>query len=248
MRLTAVTPLNSLLVVLIAGLVCDSLKFSCAWSPSSSGISSSIRPRATTRALFLSNANGDVNENVVDDAYSSESPTISITNSSTSGNRRRMLHQTLAATLAVSTARPARADVTNKIASSSALRALGKVQTQLPIKLLPEAQSNNYAGVNACLREPPFDTLRKNMLILVRGGEDGPKAKELTVASKRLIGVLEAMDATASLGIRGGKTAPDPFRLGMDYEDVVREVYAFVKVGTEAAGIPLQVESSMRSF
>eukprot|EP00581_Thalassiosira_minuscula_P007436 CAMPEP_0183706634 /NCGR_PEP_ID=MMETSP0737-20130205/3395_1 /TAXON_ID=385413 /ORGANISM="Thalassiosira miniscula, Strain CCMP1093" /LENGTH=257 /DNA_ID=CAMNT_0025934091 /DNA_START=195 /DNA_END=968 /DNA_ORIENTATION=+ len=161
-------------------------------------------------------------------------------------SRRNALHQTLLATTATITlgittlpTSPANADVTNKIAGTTALRSLSIIQTQLSKKLLPVAQSNDYVGVKQAIREPPIDGLRKNMLVVVRGGEDGPKAGELLAAYKRLIQSLENIDATASLGMRGRKMS-DPFQLTMEYEEVEKALGVFIKVGAEAADIPLQ--------
>jgi len=151
----------------------------------------------------------------------------------------------------------ANADVTNKIASSTALRSLKIAQSQLPIKLLPVCQSNNYIGVKKVLRESPFDELRKDLLTVVRGGEDGSKADELLLAYKQLIKALEAIDATASLGMRGtsrgvfggldmtGLTgSPDPFQLGIEYEDIVKAMDVFIKIGYESGDIPVQYDST----
>jgi len=150
----------------------------------------------------------------------------------------------------------ANADVTNKIASSTALRSLKIAQSQLPIKLLPVCQTNNYIGVKKVLRESPFDELRKDLLTVVRGGEDGAKADELLLAYKQLIKSLEAIDATASLGMRGtsrgvlgldmtGLTgSPDPFQLGIEYEDIVKAMDVFIKIGYESGDIPVQYDST----
>lgn len=137
---------------------------------------------------------------------------------------------------------PANADVTNKVAGSTALRSLSRAQGQLRAKLLPPAQSNNYVGVKTALREPPFDTLRKDMLILVRGGEDGPLADKLLASYKQLIKALEAIDATASMGMgrgRGGGKI-DPFQLSLEYDNIEKALDLFINVASEAAGIPLQ--------
>ena len=164
-------------------------------------------------------------------------------------NRRDVLCQACIAATCISIAfvfspKPAVADVTNKIASSTALRALKRAQDQLPTKLLPDAQANNFVGIKARLREAPFDEFRKNALILVRGGEDGPKASELLRAYKKLIASLEAIDATASLGMKGRKV--DPFQLGLQYEDVAKALNSFLEVGAAAYAIPLQEAPSMQ--
>jgi hypothetical protein len=138
----------------------------------------------------------------------------------------------------------AHADVTNKIASSTALRALTRAQQQLPEKLLPDAKANNFIGVKARLREPPFDLMRKNGLILVRGGEDGPRAKELVRTYKDFIATVEKLDATASLGMRGRSI--DPFEMIQEYDAIVAALESFLKVGGEAAEIPLQELPSMQ--
>ena len=138
----------------------------------------------------------------------------------------------------------AHADVTNKLASSAALRAMTRAQTQLPTKLLPDVQANNFIGVKARLREPPFDLVRKNALVLVRGGEDGPRAKELVSSYKSLISTLEKIDGTASLGMRG-RTIGD-LEMTQEYEDIVAALDAFLKLGAEASEIPLQDQPSMQ--
>ena len=163
----------------------------------------------------------------------------------TSG-RRNVLQSFAATTLATCgplLSMPAHADVTNKIASSTALRSLARVQSQLSNKLLPSVQSNDYRGVKTALRQPPFDTLRKDMLVLVRGGEDGPKADELRTAYSQLIKALEEIDATASLGMQGRTKNIDAFQLGIEYDNVVKTMELFTQIGGEAAGIPLMEDT-----
>ncbi len=138
----------------------------------------------------------------------------------------------------------AHADVTNKVASSTALRALARTQEKLPTKLLPDVQANDFIGVKARLREPPFDTVRKNAQILVRGGEDGPRTKELVRSYKDLIGALEKIDSTASLGMRGRSIGP--LEMSEQYEVLIAALASFLKVGSEAADIPLQEQPSMQ--
>jgi len=138
----------------------------------------------------------------------------------------------------------AHADVTNKIASVPALRALTRAQSQLPVKLLPDVQANNFVGVKARLREPPFDLVRKNGRVLVRGGEDGPKAGELLRAYEVFIGSVEKLDATGSLGMRGRKIKP--LEMSQEYDAIVVALESFLKVGREAVEIPLQVQPSMQ--
>jgi hypothetical protein len=82
------------------------------------------------------------------------------------------------------------------------------------------------------------------MLILVRGGEDGPKADELRNAFSQLIKSFEAIDATSSLGMQGRTKNIDPFQLGREYEDIVQAMEFFLQVGGDAAGIPLMEDTN----
>lgn len=170
----------------------------------------------------------------------------------TSSSRR---HAIAAITSAIVTAQTttllpqsACADVTNKVASTAALRTLSNLQTQLPLRLKPLALSNNYVGIKQCLREPPLDGIRKSMLVLVRGGEDGPKAGEVLLAYKQLISALENMDATATLGMQGrSKQLNDPFLLSLQYDDVETALKMFIEVGSAAASIPLQEDDGKQT-
>ena len=141
---------------------------------------------------------------------------------------------------------PANADVTNKVASSTAIRSLSRAQSQLKTKVLPPAQSNNYQGVKTALREPPFDTIRKDMLTLVRGGEDGPLADKLLLAYKQLIKAVETLDATASTGMGRGRGKVDPFQMSLDYENIEKALDLFIALASEAAGIPLQDDGGQK--
>jgi hypothetical protein len=121
----------------------------------------------------------------------------------------------------------AAADVTNKVASSPALKSLKRAQQNLP-KLLPTVQSNDYVAVKAFFRTPPFDQVRKNGFILVRGGEDGPKASELEASYKSLIATIEKIDGTASLGMRGRSIKP--LQMSEEYDNIVAAMDSFLKV------------------
>mmetsp|Transcript_14562 Transcript_14562/g.31965 ORF Transcript_14562/g.31965 Transcript_14562/m.31965 type:complete len:232 (-) Transcript_14562:236-931(-) len=159
-------------------------------------------------------------------------------------SRRRVLLSLACGFVATGGTPAALADVTNKLASSTALRSLDRVQEQLPIKLKPVAQANNYMGIKQALRLPPFDQVRKDLLTVVRGGEDGPKAGELQLAYKSLIRSLEDIDATASIGMgRSGKPKPDQFQLAIDYDEIEKALEVFLRIGTEAADIPVQYDS-----
>ena len=131
----------------------------------------------------------------------------------------------------------AQADITNKIASSTALRALKQAEKRLPY-LLPTVKDNDFLGVKSFLRTPPFDEIRKNGSILVRGAEDGPKSNELQSTYKDLIGSIEKIDGTASLGMRGRKVPQ--LQLLEEYDIISASLKSFLKVSEEAVEIPLQ--------
>mmetsp|Transcript_77990 Transcript_77990/g.226267 ORF Transcript_77990/g.226267 Transcript_77990/m.226267 type:complete len:190 (-) Transcript_77990:167-736(-) len=155
------------------------------------------------------------------------------------GLTRRQYVETLSAAViaGASLPKPAYADVTNKVASSTALRSVKRSQKQLK-DLLPAAQSNDFTQVKAFLRTPPFAEVRKNCFILVRGGEDSPKAAELDSAYKAFIASIEKIDSTASLGIRGRKI-PD-LQMSDEYQVIESAMSDFIKVAEEAAEVPVQ--------
>ena len=129
------------------------------------------------------------------------------------------------------------ADVTNKVASSTALRSVKRAQNQLK-DLLPSAQANDFVQVKTFLRTPPFVDVRKNCFILLRGGEDGPKAEELQATYKAFIGSVEKIDATASLGMRGRKI-PD-LQMSSEFLAIESTLNDFLKIAEEANDIPVQ--------
>lgn len=134
----------------------------------------------------------------------------------------------------------AKADVTNKVASATALRNLKRAQKQLG-KLETIAKENDFAGVKEFLRTPPFGDSRKYCFTLVRGAEDGPKVEALDAVYKAFIGSIENIDNTASLGFRGRKI-PD-LQLSEQYLVVESTLADFLKVAEEAAEIPVQYEN-----
>lgn len=135
----------------------------------------------------------------------------------------------------------AKADVTNKVASSSALRAVKRSSKQLD-SLELSVSSDNYEEIKAALRTAPLADVRKNMSTLVRGGEDGPDAEVLASSYKKFIQGLEQMDSTAGLAMRGRKISND--ELYGKYKVTVTALNDFLKVAEEATGIPVQYEES----
>ena len=61
---------------------------------------------------------------------------------------------------------------------------------------------------------------------------------------KDLIGALEKIDSTASLGMRGRSIGP--LEMSEQYEVLIAALASFLKVGSEAADIPLQEQPSMQ--
>lgn len=134
---------------------------------------------------------------------------------------------------------PAKADITNKVASSSALRNIKRAQKQLP-NLKSVAESNDFAGVKEFLRTPPFGDARKYCFTLVRGAEDGPKAAEMESVYKAFVSSIEKIDGTASLGFRGRKIPQ--LQLTEEYLAIESSLADFLKVAEESAEIPVQYE------
>jgi hypothetical protein len=146
---------------------------------------------------------------------------------------------TAATTASVLTNSPqaASADITNKVASSSALRNVKTSQKRLK-GMAAFAQEDEYMKVKEALREAPLADIRKSCMILVNGGEDGPDAEKLQSKYKTFIGSLEKMDSTGSVAVRGRKLAKGEFN--KLYEDVLTNLAAFLVVAEEAASIPIQ--------
>ena len=129
------------------------------------------------------------------------------------------------------------ADVTNKVASSTALSNLKRANRQLS-NLQKAVQDNDFLQVKETLRTPPFVDVRKNCVILIRGGEDGPKADELVSTYKKFIASVEKLDSTASLAMRGRKIPPED--MYQDYLAVESTFQDFLRVAEESATIPVQ--------
>ena len=114
----------------------------------------------------------------------------------------------------------------------AALRILQRTQTQLSIKLFPFIEQNDYVGVKGALRQPPFDTLRKNASILVENEISATTYQQLQQQYKVVIGALEKIDTTSSLGMRGGRSVPATLQLQEDYETFTRAFDNFLTVSS----------------
>jgi hypothetical protein len=132
---------------------------------------------------------------------------------------------------------PAHADVTNKVASSAALRNVKLSQKKL-VGLQNVVDANEYTELKESLRAAPISDIRKNMSMLVKGGEDGPDAQVLQDKYKRFIARLEKMDGMASLALRGRKL--DKSELLLAYQATVDALNDFLETAQAAAEIPVQ--------
>ncbi len=117
---------------------------------------------------------------------------------------RRNAFQSILAAPALATiaiAQPAFADVTNKVASQSALRYVKRSIKEFE-KLEFFAAQNDYAEVKAGIRSPALSEIRKNMQVLIKGGDDGAEAENLKSSYDAFIKGIEDLDSQASLGFR----------------------------------------------
>lgn len=131
----------------------------------------------------------------------------------------------------------ARADITNKVASSVAVRKVKSAQKQLNTLEL-YVVDDQLVELKQAIREPPLSEIRKSGTTLVRGGEDGPDAEKLATLYQKFIGTLEKLDNEAGLAIRGRKL--NEGQLLGDYKDCVVALGDFVVVADESALIPIQ--------
>lgn len=140
-----------------------------------------------------------------------------------------------ATTLAVPGA--ARADVTSKVASSSALRTVKSSQKRME-GLAEAVELNDYAAVMATFREAPFSDIRKSCTTLIKGGEDGPDAEKLADQYKSFVTAIEKLDSTASVAVRGKKLREGEF--SKVYSESVAALGVFVTTAQESVTIPIQ--------
>lgn len=89
--------------------------------------------------------------------------------------------------------KPVRADVTNKVASSAALRNV-KLSQKKFIGLQDVVDADEYTELKESLRAAPISDIRKSMSTLVKGGEDGPDAQALQDKYKSFIFRLTRKD------------------------------------------------------
>lgn len=64
------------------------------------------------------------------------------------------------------------------------------------------AAQNEYSEIKQGIRAPGLSEIRKNMGVLIKGGEDGPEAENLKNAYDTFIKSIEELDGSASLGFR----------------------------------------------
>ena len=129
------------------------------------------------------------------------------------------------------------ADVTNKVASTTALRNVKRAQRQLAT-IKPYVEDDDYEPIKEAFRAAPFSEIRKNMSTLIKGGEDGPLAESLQENYLSFKTTVERLDSMAGQALRGKKIPNDD--LVAQYNNVESALAAFVKVAEESVEIPLQ--------
>ena len=129
------------------------------------------------------------------------------------------------------------ADVTNKVASTTALRNVKRAQRQLT-KILPYVEMDDYEPIKETFRQAPFSDIRKNMSILIKGAEDGPLAETLQKDYDTFKSSVEKLDSTSGQALRGRKIPNE--QLVQEYQAAESALAVFVKDAEEAVEIPLQ--------
>ena len=64
------------------------------------------------------------------------------------------------------------------------------------------ASQNDYSEMKEGIRAPGLSEIRKNMRVLIRGGEDSAEAENLQNAYDTFIKSIEELDGAANLGVR----------------------------------------------
>ncbi|GKY92122.1 hypothetical protein MPSEU_000183600 [Mayamaea pseudoterrestris] len=144
---------------------------------------------------------------------------------------------TAAALTITATPLVANADVTAKLASSTALRKVKSCQNKLAT-LETAISETDYLAVRQSLREAPCSDLRKSMTTLVKGAEDGSNAQEISAKYKTFISSLETLDAKAGLGLRGQSISVE--EMTKYYQAVLINLREFLEAAQAAAEVPLQ--------
>jgi hypothetical protein len=121
----------------------------------------------------------------------------------------------------------AKADITNIVASSTAIRTVKRAQKQFA-SLELYAVNNDFAALMQSVQTPPLAEIRKACFTLVRGGEDGPDAETLSSSYQLFISSFEKMYVTAGLGLRGRKLREGEI-LGM-FDETRNALNAFTEI------------------
>jgi hypothetical protein len=181
--------------------------------------------------------------NAARSATTTKTTTVTTSMSTGSSTRKSFLQDLVLMGVAVATTsvmapvQAANADVSSKLASSSALRNVKTSQKRL-IAMNDSIQGDEYMEVKNALREAPVSEIRKACTTLVKGGEDGPDAAQLETKYKAFIGSLESMDSKASLALRGRKLNQGEFE--KSYKETMDSLADFLLLAEEAASIPIQ--------
>jgi hypothetical protein len=124
-----------------------------------------------------------------------------------------------------------KADITNIVASSSAIRKVKRAQKQFA-SLELYAVNNDFAALMQSVQTPPLAEIRKACYTLVRGGEDGPDAEKLSSSYQIFITSFEKMYVTAGLGLRGRKLREGEI-LGM-FDETKNALNAFTEIAEQS--------------
>lgn len=169
-----------------------------------------------------------------------------ITTAVTQVDRKSFLQTAVSISLGAVLALPgaSHADVTNKVASSAALRTV-KISQKKFVGLEAVVQADEYAELKEALRVTPFSDIRKAMSTLIRGSEGTAEGEILQTKYKAFIARLEKMDGTAGQALRG-KQLKDGELLAQ-YQEATEALADFLQTAQAAVEIPLQTSSEESS-
>ena len=101
------------------------------------------------------------------------------------------------------------------------------------LKITPKGKTIPIASG---LRSPGMNEVRKNCLVLMKGGEDNAETDSLKNSYDNFVRAIERLDSQASLGIRGKKN----IELIGDYDATVKALKQFLDIAEKSAATPLQ--------
>mmetsp|Transcript_3376 Transcript_3376/g.5030 ORF Transcript_3376/g.5030 Transcript_3376/m.5030 type:complete len:179 (-) Transcript_3376:1735-2271(-) len=143
----------------------------------------------------------------------------------THASRRHAIEGVFAAGIAsVISPSEARADISDKAATSAALRNVNRSIKQLDSFEL-YVVNKQFEELKQAIRVAPLSEIRRNASVLVRAGEDGPDAEALKSSYQSFIRTLEQLDTIATSAVRGREIQQDAFLA--KYKDTVASLGEF---------------------